>query len=83
MNKPEILIYHSMKFCRAVIGGAGVFQNTLQSIRLIAAAPEMQRFRDNVSGSAAVHIGDSTANGLQRAVYGSKAVHRVMGQIRS
>ena len=72
---------YSIKNHRTVIGGAGVLQDALQGIHMIAAAPEMQRMGDDVSCGAAVHIGDSAANGLQRAVYGCKAIYRIVRKV--
>ena len=52
----------------AVVGGAGVGQKLLHSLRVFAGAGEGQHFRDDIVSGAAVYIGDGAADGLQSAV---------------
>ena len=73
---------YSIKNHRAVVGGAGVLQDALQGIHVAAAATEVQRMGDDISGGAAVHIGNGAANGLQRAENGCKAIYRIAGKVR-
>ena len=66
----------------AVVGGAGVGQQPLQGVPVVAAACKVQRIGDDVPGSAAVHIGDGAADGLQCAVDRCKAIYRIIAQVR-